>query len=136
MTDRLVLGAFDGTFVLRGSRPGFDVLDPSLLPEHLSFDSRWIEAGNIISRGEFVNPPGFNIPIANGLSNPPIVIALMSGVGPDLNTWFLITSTDTINWPANVLITDTFAQISISTAAPIGPGSRLVRYYVCRNIYG
>jgi hypothetical protein len=42
MSNRIVLGAFDGTFVLRVSRPGYNVLDTSLAQDGIAFDSRWI----------------------------------------------------------------------------------------------
>lgn len=45
MANRIVLGAFDGTFVLRVSRPGFNVLTTTLTKDQLAFDSRWAEAG-------------------------------------------------------------------------------------------
>lgn len=54
MANRVVLGAFDGTYVLRASRPGFNVLSTTLTTEQLAFDSRWSEAGNIFLRGSVV----------------------------------------------------------------------------------
>lgn len=52
MTNRLILGAFAGTFVLRVSRPGFNVMDDSLPPECISFDSRWQETMNVLMSGQ------------------------------------------------------------------------------------
>lgn len=51
MANRVVLGAFNGTYVLRVSRPGYNVLDPALPPERLVFDSRWAEANNCFAVG-------------------------------------------------------------------------------------
>lgn len=51
MTDRIILGAFDGTYVLRASRPGFDVTNPNLPKEALAFDSRWNTVGRIVQTG-------------------------------------------------------------------------------------
>jgi hypothetical protein len=51
MTTRVILGAFDGTFVLRASKPGFNVLDPALTKEQLAFDSRYFTAARVLSQG-------------------------------------------------------------------------------------
>jgi hypothetical protein len=51
MANRVVLGAFDNTFVLRVSRPGNNVLDTALAPEKLSFDSRWNSLLKVVQQG-------------------------------------------------------------------------------------
>ncbi|MBC2806648.1 hypothetical protein C3Y94_026200 [Rhizobium ruizarguesonis] len=51
MSNRLILGAFDNTFVLRISRPGANVLDPALPVEQLAFDSRWASLAVIHQQG-------------------------------------------------------------------------------------
>lgn len=51
MTNRVILGAFAGTHVLRISRPGFNVQDDTLIPEQIAFDSRWASTANIIAQG-------------------------------------------------------------------------------------
>lgn len=53
MVNRIVLGAFDNTFVLRASRPTFDVLSTGLTTNQLAFDSRWGEASNCFLIGSF-----------------------------------------------------------------------------------
>lgn len=58
MTNRVVLGDFDGTKVLRISRAGNDVLDPDLPKEGLSFDSRWLVALRFMTSGSFVSGIG------------------------------------------------------------------------------
>jgi hypothetical protein len=65
MANRVVIGAFDGTFALRLSRPGYNVLDPALPPENLAFDSRWTSSTNLVLSGEatFVNASGVTQPI-------------------------------------------------------------------------
>ena len=84
MTNRVVLGAFDGTYALRVSRPGSNVLTTTLPTEQLAFDSRWAAAGNVLAQGSVpcryqlgdlyaawfaeINGP-------MGLSRPPIVFA-------------------------------------------------------------
>jgi hypothetical protein len=51
MSNRLILGAFDSTFVLRVSRPGANVLDPALPVEKLAFDSRWASLAVVHQQG-------------------------------------------------------------------------------------
>lgn len=54
MANRMVMGAFDGTQVLRISRPGYNVLSTGLAPKYLAFDSRWDITGRILLRGSIV----------------------------------------------------------------------------------
>jgi hypothetical protein len=51
MTNRIILGAFEGTYVLRASKPGYNVLDPALTKEQLAFDSRYFTAMRVLSQG-------------------------------------------------------------------------------------
>ena len=51
MANRLILGAFNGSMVLRVSRPGYNVLDDSLPASAISFDSRWGIAANVMQTG-------------------------------------------------------------------------------------
>lgn len=51
MANRVVLGAFDNDYVLRVSRPGYNVLDPNLSAKQLAFDSRWSQFTTIHSEG-------------------------------------------------------------------------------------
>ena len=58
MANRVVLGAFDNTYVLRISKPGFNVLDPNLSAGQLVFDSRWSEYTSVHSEGIASFAPG------------------------------------------------------------------------------
>ncbi|MGO7308774.1 hypothetical protein ACCS91_33505 [Rhizobium ruizarguesonis] len=51
MSNRLVLGSFANTFVLRVSRPGVDVLNTAVPVEQLAFDSRWTGLAAIVQSG-------------------------------------------------------------------------------------
>jgi hypothetical protein len=51
MSNRLVLGSFDNTYLLRVSRPGANVLNPSLPVESLAFDSRWTNMFTVVQSG-------------------------------------------------------------------------------------
>ena len=86
MVNRVVLGAFDSTFVLRASRPGFNVLTTTLTPEQTAFDSRWADAANVyasgITRGScfmgnLVAAVSCTIQAPAGLPYPPIVRSLL-----------------------------------------------------------
>ncbi|EKF43971.1 hypothetical protein NA8A_04145 [Nitratireductor indicus C115] len=144
MANRIVLGAFDGTFVLRASRPGYDVLDPALLPEHVSFDSRWQEAGNIVQRGTFKlsGSSTFNITYPGAVTAPPLVMVTMSGENNNLDQWWNITVNDEQNWRVRIYFASAVAigsegiQISKSNANPVGNGERTFFYSVMRNLYG
>lgn len=41
MANRLVLGAYGGTFGLRATKPTYNVLDMTVAARNVSFDSRW-----------------------------------------------------------------------------------------------
>lgn len=75
MSNRLILGSFANTFVLRVSRPGYNVLDDSLPPECISFDSRWQETMNVIQSGRvnFNGQPSLTINHYLGNSRPLIL---------------------------------------------------------------
>lgn len=86
MANRTVLGAFDGTYVLRTSRPGYDVLNTGLAAKELAFDSRWGSAANILASGitrmtlvtgDLVGYTYCNISLPAGLSRVPVVRALI-----------------------------------------------------------
>jgi hypothetical protein len=55
MANRVVLGAFEGTFGLKISRPGFNVLSTGLTAEQVAFDSRWDDIGKIYNQGVSTN---------------------------------------------------------------------------------
>lgn len=51
MANRLILGAFANTYVLRLSRPGYNVFDDGLPPEVIAFDSRWPKVATVLASG-------------------------------------------------------------------------------------
>lgn len=51
MANRVVLGAFDNTFALRVSKPGYNVLSTTLTAKQLAFSSQWAETANTILKG-------------------------------------------------------------------------------------
>lgn len=86
MVNRVVLGAFDSTFVLRASRPGFNVLTTTLTPEQIAFDSRWARAANIYASGVTRGTVGMGdmagaiyatLQLPANLPYPPVVKALI-----------------------------------------------------------
>ncbi|QIG69090.1 hypothetical protein EVB78_057 [Rhizobium phage RHph_N1_15] len=91
MTNRVVLGAFDGTFVLRISKPGFDVLNTSLSDANLSFDSRWGSVGKLWMKGALPQSAftqfssggtpsvqaSFSLGYTPGANAPPVVLGMM-----------------------------------------------------------
>ncbi len=138
MTDRILIGAHDGTHVFRASRPGYDVKNSGLLPEQLSFDSRWPEIGNILMRGTF--PSGATIAqtvyFGATFAQPPLVILHMSGPDNDLTQWFLIDVA--CYYDFNVMLyvwTDRF-QVVKDDDGYVGPSPRTFRYTVMKNFYG
>lgn len=81
MANRVVMGAFDSTHVLRVSKPGHNVLAPGLSKEQLSFDSRWSESALVLIAGIVAVPVGawtaVTVNFGVTLSYIPIVIATM-----------------------------------------------------------
>lgn len=82
MVQRVVYGALPGGgYGLRVSRPGFDVLNPSLPPSQLSFDSGWDRTLKVFMSGSVA------VPVATGafqyttvnfgrtFSTPPVCLA-------------------------------------------------------------
>jgi hypothetical protein len=86
MANRLVLGAFDGTFVLRASVPGSDVLSTSLAPSKIAFDSRWADMMRIIQHGNVTLASGASTTITHGLGFVPMAAAWMykNAADPDM----------------------------------------------------
>lgn len=58
MVNRVVLGAHAGTYVLRVSRPGYNVLNDSIPLSAVAFDSRWGDDLRIYQQGTFAVPSG------------------------------------------------------------------------------
>lgn len=77
MANRVVLGEFDGDYVLRISRPGFNVLSTSLPRQNLAFDSRWPENMNIVTSATVtVSGAGiFSVPHGMSYANAPVGLA-------------------------------------------------------------
>ena len=137
MANRVVIGAFDGTYVLRTSQPGNDVLNAGLTPNQLSFDSRWSEIGNWLSSGRFVwnhDETSKTITYGQTFSSPPSVLAWVSGTPNDLSQWWMATRTN-YNWHALGLriFND---QFTIHRHMNSYPGTRTVFYIILRNNYG
>lgn len=78
MTNRLILGQFDGTYLLRVSRPGFDAMDPNLRPSQLAFDSRWMTTLQVHISGN-VTMLNNQVVIPHGLGYRPFVMIFLSG---------------------------------------------------------
>lgn len=53
MTNRVIVGNFDGAIRLRVSRPTYDVFDTTLPARNLAFDSTWDAAANVYTRGSY-----------------------------------------------------------------------------------
>ncbi|WP_274426740.1 hypothetical protein [Chelativorans sp. YIM 93263] len=133
MANRVVLGAFDGTYVLRCSRPGYNVLSTGLPVERLSFDSRWDEVGNIMLTGSITRASGASptrVNFGETLSQAPVV--------------FVFRSTDTPNrWQP---VQAGFVRPGVTSPVYLRPDhfllyhedtlTRTFVYAVCRNPYG
>lgn len=87
MANRVVIGAFDGTYVLRVSKPGYNALDPDLPSAGLVFDSRWATFAAVHQQGTISLPVTPDTPastyVYHGTGFVPFVI------------WFLV------NYPGN-----------------------------------
>lgn len=81
MANRVALGKLpDGSFGLRVSRPGADVLDPSLPGNQLAFDSRWAASSRIHLRGTRTVPASGSVTVnfTKTFSAPPVVLCLIT----------------------------------------------------------
>lgn len=56
MANRVILGEFNGDYVLRVSRPGHNVLNTALARKNLAFDSRWPETLQVVNQGRVFQP--------------------------------------------------------------------------------
>lgn len=79
MANRVILGEFGGDYVLRVSRPGFNVLDPALPRQNLAFDSRWPENMNIVASGTL----GYSGSAVSAINH-----GMGYGTGPACFAWF------------------------------------------------
>ena len=140
MVDRVLLGSFDGTYVLRVSRPGYDVKNTGLSEKNLAFDSRWAEVGQELMRGSVDFTPDaagmmtFYYPTP--MNPPPVVIAISQSPGGTIavcgdrrsygagsGSFFLDVFTDRFTWRRNF------------SFEPTGYPYR-IHYTVYRNVYG
>ncbi|TKT78434.1 hypothetical protein [Aquamicrobium sp. LC103] len=137
MANRVILGAFDGTYVLRVSRPGFNVLSTGLPNESLVFDSRWVESSNIFMQGAVspVNPPPWNIDIPFGttFALPPVILyAVTDDGGGTYNVYENVGTHVRINGATNGAGPITSFRIGFDVAQY----NQIVHYYVLRNFHG
>lgn len=140
MVNRVVLGAFDGTYVLRASRPGFDVLNTGLTRNQLAFDSRWSETGLEFMSGTFAVDHGDSVTINYGttFAQPPIVVLRCIGNG----VYFALTDHYNhlgANNPFSSRLRVNVSSFSFfrGTTVPIPPGTGMTCHYtVYRNVYG
>jgi hypothetical protein len=77
MTNRLILGAHAGTYVLRASRPGYNVLDDGIAPAGVGFDSRRTSALKVRLQGIVAwsggTPSTASISFGMTFPSPPII---------------------------------------------------------------
>lgn len=132
MANRVVVGAFAGTYVLRVSRPGFDVLNGGLTPEQLVFDSRWSEAGNVFLRGSVVRAnagDATQIMFGETFSQPPAIFVYRSTDVP--NVWE--------PWAASFVQPNETSPVYLRTDSFYlrheDGGTRTFVYACCRNLY-
>lgn len=139
MANRVVLGAFDGTYVLRVSRPGFNVLSTGLTTNQLAFDSRWSDTGLEFMSGNFTADNSGSVTINYGttFATPPTVIFRIIGDGGAYKTtdsnWTLEPATGVSNVNVNTS-SFTFTKGSGGHPFPTWSGSRTVYYTVLRNL--
>ena len=86
MVQRVVEGALPGGGTgIRVSRPGFNVLDPNLTGQQLSFDSRWPVAARVHMDGAVTATPSGNlnsyvtVGFGTTFASPPPVLVLSDG---------------------------------------------------------
>lgn len=139
MANRAVLGAFDGTYVLRVSKPGFNVLSTGLTVDQLAFDSRWAETGNAFMSGSAAI--GSEVSFGTTFSKPPFVVARIKAVWGGVQRWYVLTGGNDgeINYYGDdYLFVGTSAfRILLQSAEIVYSSLDTVFYYtVYRNFYG
>ena len=137
MADHVLMGAFDGTFVIRTSLPGFDVKNTGLPPESVSFDSRWPEIGNVLVTGEF-RLSGTSeklIYFGTTFTAPPLVILHMSGVSNDTSRWYLIDGAFWYDFNVSCFVYKDLLRVQKGDSNNLGPSERTFRYIILRNFY-
>lgn len=131
MANRVVLGSFADTYVLRVSKPGFNVLDDTLSTDKVVFDSRWAETGNVMQSGTVVpdNLGVARIDIPNLTGDPVLLIVLYRAPDKFVPTNFYVQA----SWVAAARVQSN--SLVIDTAS-YGSGVIYVFYAVFRNVNG
>lgn len=84
MANRVVIGAFDGSYVLRVTKPGHNALDPNVPSTGMVYDSRWATFATIRQDGRLVIPYNWDAPVTytiwHGSGFVPFVIWAIIGV--------------------------------------------------------
>lgn len=146
MANRVVVGAFAGTYVLRGSRPGFDVLNTGLTNNQLAFDSRWDEIGNVLQTGTFTVSGSGTLPLRPlpaGMTSPPIILAQISGSNNNVNEWWPVQS-PSYRMGLSLTLSSEQAEngtmlrwyVSFTSDAPFDGTDRICSYAILRNDFG
>lgn len=140
MANRVVLGAFDGTYVLRVSRPGFNVLSTGLTRSQLSFDSRWPETGNELLSGSFSINTSNTVTINFGTTLADVPIVSLRVRGSDGASYIAHSAYD------DSMLSTTHFSLEVSTSqfsfrkgwpypTDLFGGTSLVAYNVFRNVF-
>lgn len=142
MANRVVLGAFDGTYVLRVSRPGYNVLSTSLTSEQLAFDSRWQEAGNVYMTGSVVmtTPPSDvgSITVNFGEVLPTAPLVVIRARSRNSNNIYVPRMPISSGYNGLTVTTSSFTLEGCPYAWPVDagtPGDNTIFYTVYRNFY-
>ena len=136
MANRVVLGEFNGDYVLRVSRPGFNVLDPNLPRHQLAFDSRWPENLNIAARGTFELITTMDIPHGMTYGTGPVVLSWLEADG---YIYCLDAALTQLGGGGNVHSYQTSVLPSVIRYGAAGGSGRptsIISYYVLRNSNG
>lgn len=109
MANRVILGAFDGTHVLRVSKPGYNVLDPNLPASALSFDSRWAEIAGVFMEGTvLLNNSVRSATVYHNLGYRPLVFALRRpGADVQEGAWFSAYTPEAMTYEDRVVFNNT-----------------------------
>lgn len=134
MANRVVLGEFDGDYVLRISRPGFNVLSTSLPRQNLAFDSRWPENMNIVTSATVtVSGAGiYSVPHGMGYPTGPVAFAWFQHGGYVYQADSIGARVTESGFERSVqmFVTATHLQIPRTVSSPV------VHYLVLRNSNG
>lgn len=122
MVNRTVLGAMDGTFGLKVSKPGFDVLTST--GKQLVFDSRWTESLNLLMSGEMTVPSG-GATLYFGQTLPYIPVVWVAFWGQQIPNWW----------------SSTYVRLQVTTSSvffvsPTQGTSVIVDYHILRSPVG